>query len=59
MKFSIREYDTYNEDEILDLYKSVSWTNYTDRPEMLKNAYEHSLKIFGHMRTKSWWESSE
>ena len=47
MGFSIREYNTYNEKEILDLYSSVGWTNYTDRPEMLRNAYEHSLKIYG------------
>ena len=47
MEFSIREYSTYNENEILALYSSVGWTNYTDRPEMLKNAYGHSLKIFG------------
>ena len=47
MEFSIREYRTYNEKEILDLYSSVGWSNYTDHPEMLKNAYEHSLKIFG------------
>lgn len=46
MDFSIKEYDTYNEEEILDLYQSVGWTNYTDRPEMLQNAYAHSLKIY-------------
>jgi len=47
MEFLIKEYNTYNEKEILDLYSSVGWSNYTNRPEMLKNAYEHSLKIFG------------
>lgn len=47
MEFSIREYNKYNETEILALYSSVGWTNYTDRPEMLQNAYQHSLKIYG------------
>ena len=47
MEFSIREYNTYNEKEILNLYSSVGWTNYTDRPEMLKSAYEYSLKSYG------------
>lgn len=45
MKFTIKEYLKYNEDEIIDLYKSVGWTNYTDNPSMLKNAYDNSLKI--------------
>lgn len=30
-------------DQLLDLYKSVGWTSYTGQPEMLKNAYRHSL----------------
>lgn len=47
MRFSIREYTEYKEQEILDLYQSVGWSNYTQNPEMLKNAYEHSLKIIG------------
>lgn len=47
MEFSIKEYSTYNENEILALYSSVGWTNYTDRPEMLKKAYEYSLKVYG------------
>ena len=47
MEFLIKEYNTYNEKEILDLYSSVGWSNYTNRPEMLKNAYEHSLKSYG------------
>lgn len=45
MNFSIKEYSEYKEPEILNLYSSVGWTNYTDRPEMLKGAYAHSLKI--------------
>ncbi|NQJ71239.1 GNAT family N-acetyltransferase [Streptococcus suis] len=30
---------------VLDLYASVGWTNYTDRPAMLQKALEHSLFI--------------
>ena len=47
MEFSIKEYRTYHESELLDLYKSVGWTNYTDNPDMLRNAYANSLKILG------------
>lgn len=47
MQFTIKEYETYNSEEILNLYASVGWTNYTDNPEMLKNAYANSLKILG------------
>lgn len=45
--FSIKEYGKYLESEILNLYRSVGWTNYTDRPGMLRSAYENSLKILG------------
>ena len=47
MNITIKEYTQYNETEILNLYKSVGWTNYSDKPEMLKNAYANSLKILG------------
>lgn len=47
MEFSIKEYTTYNETEILNLYKSVGWTNYTNNPQMLKDAYANSLKTLG------------
>ena len=47
MDFTIKEYQTYNESEILSLYTSVGWTNYTNHPEMLKNAYANSLKTLG------------
>lgn len=47
MEFSIREYQNYNEDEITSLYKSVGWTNYINNPQMLKEAYNNSLKILG------------
>ena len=34
----IRIYTHYREGEVLALYKSVGWTNYTDHPEMLRRA---------------------
>lgn len=43
----IKEYQTYNEQEIIDLYQSVGWTNYTSCPEMLEEAYKNSLCILG------------
>lgn len=33
--------------EALPLYAAVGWTNYTDRPEMLRQAFEHSLLVLG------------
>ncbi|HFI0507418.1 TPA: GNAT family N-acetyltransferase [Streptococcus suis] len=30
---------------VLDLYDSVGWTNYTDRPAMLQKSLEHSLFV--------------
>lgn len=47
MEFSIKEYNEYNEKEIINLYQSVGWTNYVNNPAMLKNAYVNSLKILG------------
>lgn len=47
MQFTIKEYSIYNEGEILNLYNSVGWLNYTSNPSMLANAYKHSLKILG------------
>ena len=46
MEFSIKEYNEYKEEEILNLYTSVGWTNYTENPTMLKNAFQNSLKIY-------------
>ena len=40
---TIREYDAYDEREILPLYASVSWTAYTDRPDVLQKGFENSL----------------
>lgn len=39
----IREYQTYNEQEILPLYTSVGWTAYTHAPDTLRQGFEHSL----------------
>lgn len=47
MEYTIRAYTDYNGQEILPLYRSVGWTNYTRDPGMLKEAYNHSLKIYG------------
>lgn len=47
MEVILKEYAVYKEAEILGLYTSVGWTNYTDKPEMLRNAYLNSLKIYG------------
>lgn len=47
MQFAIKEYGTYNESEILRLYDSVGWTNYTSNPSMVENAYQNSLRILG------------
>lgn len=46
MEYAIKEYTEYNHDEIINLYTSVGWTNYTNNPDMLANAYKNSLKIF-------------
>lgn len=46
MGYCISEYVDYNEQEILPLYESVGWQNYTQSPQMLKEAYAHSLKIY-------------
>lgn len=41
------ELTEFDFDEILPLYAAVGWTNYTDRPDMLKNAFAHSLVVLG------------
>ena len=40
---TLREYDAYDEREILPLYASVGWTAYTDRPDVLQKGFENSL----------------
>lgn len=46
-KIQIQPYEVYQEAEILPLYTSVGWTNYSNRPEMLEAAYRNSLCILG------------
>lgn len=43
----IKEITAWCMENILPLYESVGWTNYTARPDMLKAAHEHSLLILG------------
>ncbi len=43
MEYTIREYTTYKENEILALYADIGWTAYTDQPELLKKGFENSL----------------
>ena len=56
----IREYTTYNETEILELYASVGWTAYTEHPDVLRKGFENSMltlaaydgeKLMGIIRT--------
>ena len=46
MGYIITEYRDYNEQEIIPLYESVGWTNYIRKPQMLKDAFLHSLKSY-------------
>lgn len=41
----IREYNTYDETEILSLYGSVGWTAYTDNPKALKKGFGNSMLV--------------
>ncbi len=43
----IKPYSCYNEQEILDLYRSVGWSNYYEHPQMLRGAYAASLCTLG------------
>lgn len=39
----IREYKTYKETDVLNLYTSVGWASYTRSPEVLRKGFENSL----------------
>lgn len=39
----IRALDSYDEEVILNLYRAVGWSNYTERPEMLRESFRNSL----------------
>lgn len=43
----IKEYINFNKQEIMELYTAVGWTNYTERPQMLEQAYKKSLLKIG------------
>lgn len=45
--YLVKEVSDFDCSAILPLYAAVGWTNYTDRPEMLKNAFAHSLLVLG------------
>jgi len=45
MNIVIRDYDNFKMEQILQLYNSVGWTNYTNNPSMFEAAIKHSLKI--------------
>ena len=34
--FVLQEYKRYKEEEIITLYRAVGWSNYFNKPEMLK-----------------------
>ena len=51
MNIEIKDYNNYKQEEIIDLYKSVGWINYTQQPEKLKMGYENSLCILA-----AYWE---
>ena len=46
--YSFQSLDSHNLDvslfdQILELYRSVNWLNYTNQPDMLKKALKHSI----------------
>lgn len=44
-QIAIREYTQYPEAEILNLYRSVGWSVYYSHPEVLRQVFEHSLRV--------------
>ena len=45
MNIVIRDYSDFEMKQILQLYNSVGWVNYTNNPSMLEAAITHSLRI--------------
>lgn len=45
MNIEIKEDIIPNISDLLELYSNVGWSNYTDKPEMLEQAYNYSLKV--------------
>ena len=48
--YTIREYRRLDMSELLPLYRSVGWNNYTDSPDMLRAACQNSLLILAAYR---------
>lgn len=46
-RIQIKQYSEYKESEIIQLYRSVGWSNYAQNPDMLRLAYMHSLLVLG------------
>lgn len=44
---AIREYTNFHLEEIVNLYRSVGWTNYLDRADILERAFAGSLCVLG------------
>ena len=44
---TIKEYDHFQLDEIVNLYESVGWTSYLERVDTLREAYANSLCVLG------------
>lgn len=36
----------YNQNDLIELYESVGWTNYTKDSQVLANAIKHSLYVY-------------
>jgi len=47
MSLLIKEYSEYRADEIIPLFSSVGWVNYTNSPNVLENAIKNSLLTLG------------
>ena len=43
----IKKYENFHLEEIINLYKSVGWTNYLERIDILEEAYANSLCVLG------------
>lgn len=46
-EFKINPYQNDHEEETLSLYRAVGWSNYYERPDMLRQALSGSLLVLG------------
>lgn len=44
---TVKEYECYNEPEVLSLYRSVGWSAYYSQPEVLRRGFKNSLCVLG------------